>query len=438
MLGECSHARLYTANGGFVQTAKPSFSPQIQSEARRQYELIAGGTVDLLPADDFLTMLQRSLQQGKPLRVKQGFDPTTPDIHLGHTVGLRKLRQFQECGHLVVLIVGDYTAMVGDPSGKNATRPRLSYDEVMKNAETYQRQFFRVVDREQTEVRFNGEWFRPMQFTDLLQLTSRFTVARLLERDDFTKRFQAGIPIAVHELLYPLMQAYDSVAVNSDIEIGGTDQKFNLLAGRTIQEAYGQPPQAVLTMPLLVGLDGEKKMSKSIGNYIGVTDPPNEMFGKLMSIPDNLILPYAQLAVGYESKALERARQQLTDGSTNPMIVKKELGVRLVDLYHGDGSGEAARDAFERVFTRKELPDEIETLTADQLRAKGLDPHQLPILTLLTSCGLTKSNSEARKLVEAGSVSIGSEKITSPQASLSVPPEQIIKAGKRRFLRLIP
>lgn len=419
-------------------TEPNSISPSVQAEAKRQFDLIADGTVDLLPVDEFLQQLQQSIASKLPLRVKQGFDPTSPDIHLGHAVGLRKLRQFQECGHLVVLIVGDYTSMVGDPSGRNATRPRLSYDEVMRNAETYQTQFFRIVDRERTEVRFNGEWFAGMQFTDVLQLTSRFTVARLLERDDFTKRFQSGVPIAVHELMYPLMQAYDSVAVRSDIEIGGTDQKFNLLAGRTIQEAYGQKPQAVLTLPLLVGLDGEKKMSKSLGNYIGVTDQPTDMFGKLMSIPDSLIETYAALAAGYSASERSDLKSTLAAGAVNPMVLKKSLGERLVDLYHSPGAGSAARAEFERVFSRKEIPEEIESFTSSDLRDRGLDPSALPILTLLTTCGVTKSNSEARKLVESGAVTVGGERVGSPQEIVSIPPERVIKAGKRRFIKLIP
>ncbi|MFQ5500612.1 MAG: tyrosine--tRNA ligase, partial [Candidatus Zixiibacteriota bacterium] len=255
----------------------------IIKEIDRQLKSISRGTVDLLPQDEFRKRLTESIATNTPLRVKQGFDPTSPDIHLGHTVGIRKLRQFQDLGHQIVLIVGDYTALVGDPSGQSATRPRLTYDEVMKNAQTYQQQFFKILDESRTEVRYNSEWFKEMPFLDVMHLATKITVARILERDDFDKRLRRGIPISVHELLYPLMQGYDSVAIKADVELGATEQKFNLLAGRTIQEAYGQRPQLVLTMPILVGLDGEKKMSKSLGNYIGIDEPAGEIFGKAMS-----------------------------------------------------------------------------------------------------------------------------------------------------------
>ncbi|MCK4373017.1 MAG: tyrosine--tRNA ligase, partial [candidate division Zixibacteria bacterium] len=265
----------------------------------------------MLPVGEFEKRLVESIEQNRPLRVKQGFDPTSPDIHLGHTVGIRKLRQFQNLGHKIVLIVGDYTAMVGDPSGQSATRPQLTYDDIMKNAETYQEQFFKILDKSKTEVRFNGEWFKQMEFAEIMHLATKYTVARMLERDDFTKRMRRGTPISIHELFYPLMQGYDSVAIKADVEIGATEQTFNLLAGRTIQEAYGVRPQLVLTMPILVGLDGERKMSKSLGNYIGVDEPAREIFGKVMSLPDKLIYSYYELATDVDEQMLEQVADRL-------------------------------------------------------------------------------------------------------------------------------
>ncbi|PWB75376.1 tyrosine--tRNA ligase, partial [candidate division GN15 bacterium] len=295
-----------------------SSSSGLQREFEHQWEIISRGAVDLLPEEEFKEKVKKSISENRPLRIKQGFDPTSPDIHLGHTVGIRKLKHFQDLGHQIVLIVGDYTGLIGDPSGRSATRPQLSYDEIMRNAETYEKQFFRILDRSKTEIRFNGEWFKKMEFAEVMRLAAQYTVARLLERDDFTIRFKAGLPISVHELMYPLMQAYDSVAIRADVEIGGTEQKFNLLAGRTIQEAYGVPPQCVLTLPLLTGLDGSNKMSKSLGNYIGIEETPKEIFGKTMSIPDNLIHEYYLLATEIPRSRLDEIRAILADGKTNP------------------------------------------------------------------------------------------------------------------------
>ena len=277
----------------------------MNKELQKQWTVISRGAVELLPPDEFKNRLRQSIEKNQPLRVKQGFDPTAPDIHLGHTVGIRKLRQFQELGHKIVLIIGDYTAMVGDPSGRSATRPQLSYDQIMANSETYQKQFFKILDKSQTEIHYNGEWFATMDFKSILELASKFTVARILERDDFEKRFKSNTPISIHEFLYPLMQAYDSVAIKADVEIGATEQKFNLLTGREIQQDYGIEPQVVLTLPVLVGLDGHQRMSKSIGNYIGIDEPPNEIFGKVMSIPDSLIYSYFALATDIPEKRLK-------------------------------------------------------------------------------------------------------------------------------------
>ncbi|MCB2229111.1 tyrosine--tRNA ligase [bacterium] len=408
-----------------------------QKEFGRQWAEISRGTVALLPEEEFKEKLRQSIVSGTPLRVKQGFDPTSPDIHIGHTVGLRKLKQFQDLGHQIVLIVGDYTALVGDPSERSSTRPMISYDEIMKNAETYQDQFFRVLDRSKTEVRSNGEWFKGMGFHDVMQLAGKFTVARLLERDDFTKRMKAGTPISIHELFYPLMQAYDSVAIRADIEIGATEQTFNLLAGRTIQEAYGVPPQVVLTLPILIGLDGVKKMSKSLGNYIGIEEPPREIFGKVMSIPDELIYSYFELATDVSLEELAEIKRTLDNSSANPMETKKQLGVRLVDMYHAAGSGAEARAEFERIFSKGQLPDDMPEMSSSQIAELGLDPEKLYLVGFMTKAGLSKSNGEARKLIAGGGVSIDGEKVSDADFEFAVSGEMILKVGKRRFLKLL-
>ena len=408
-----------------------------QKEFDRQWEIITQNTVDVLPEDEFKSKLANSIKENKPLRIKQGFDPTSPDIHIGHAVGIRKLKQFQDLGHKIVLIVGDYTAMVGDPSGQSKTRPRLTYDEVMANAETYQKQFFNILDKSKTEVRYNGEWFKKMSFAEVMELASKYTLARILERDDFEKRYKGGIPISIHELFYPLMQAYDSVAIESDVEIGGTDQKFNLLVGRSIQEAYGKKPQAILTMPILVGLDGEKKMSKSLGNYIGVEESPREIFGKVMSIPDSLIYPYLEYATASPILELKSLEKELEDSSINPMDVKKKLGIKIVDLYHSEGSGQKAKEEFERIFSHKKLPDEIPELSSDELKKLEIDPAKIYLVHLIAKTKMSKSNSEARKLIQAGAVTIDNERISDLDYEFEFKKETVIKVGKRKFLKLI-
>ncbi len=414
-----------------------SDSPEVVRELQQQLKIISRGTVDMLPNGEFETRLRESIKNNKPLRVKQGFDPTAPDIHVGHTVGIRKLKQFQDLGHQIVLIVGDYTSMVGDPSGKTATRPMLSHDEIMKNAETYQEQFFKILDKSKTEVHCNGEWFSKLDFAEIMSLATRFTVARMLERDDFEKRMARNDPVSIHELFYPLLQGYDSVAIKADIEIGATDQTFNLLAGRTIQESYGQRPQLVLTMPLLVGLDGEKKMSKSLGNYIGIDEPAREIFGKSMSIPDELILSYFELATEVSFEMLDEIKSRLDSGKENPMILKKELAEILTDMYHQAGSGKAAREEFERMFSKKQLPDEIPEITLDELAALGLDPKNLYLVHLVSKTKMSKSAGEARKLIAAGAVSLNDEKIRDVDHYISPSSDIVLKVGKRRFLKII-
>ncbi len=408
----------------------------IRKEFEHQWKIISRGAVDLLPEGEFADKLKKSIRENKPLRIKQGFDPTSPDIHLGHTVGIRKLRQFQDLGHQIVLIVGDYTAMVGDPSGQSATRPALSYSDIMNNAKTYQTQFFKILDKSKTEIHFNGEWFNGMSFVDIMHLATKFTVARLLERDDFTNRMRRGIPISIHELFYPLMQGYDSVAIKADLEIGGTEQKFNLLVGRTIQEAYGVAPQLVLTMPLLVGLDGEKKMSKSLDNYIGIDESPRDIFGKAMSIPDELIFSYFELATEVALEKLEEIKQQLSQPDINPMTLKKELGEVLVDMYHPQGSGSLAREEFERVFSQKKLPDDIPAISVEQLKAQDIDPAKIYLVHLIAKNGMAKSNSEARKLIQSGGVSLNGDRITEVDYEFELKQETVLKVGKRRFLKI--
>lgn len=414
-----------------------SFSPEVIKEFERQWKIISRGAVDILPDGEFQNRLKKSIAENKPLRVKQGFDPTSPNIHLGHTVGIRKLKQFQELGHKIVLIIGDYTALVGDPSGQSATRPALSYDDIMKNAETYQTQFFKILDKSKTEICFNGDWFKKMNFTEIMHLATKFTVARMLERDDFTKRMKANTPISIHELFYPLMQGYDSVAIKADVELGATEQTFNLLAGRTIQEAYGVEAQLVLTMPILVGLDGEKKMSKSLGNYIGIDEPAREIFGKAMSIPDNLIHAYFELATDVSFEKLADIKKQLDDSSVNPMILKKELGETIVDMYHPEGSGKNAREEFERIFSQKKLPDVIPEIDEQKLVELEIDPRKIYLVHLIAKNNMAKSNSEARKLITAGGVSINEVKITDANYEFDLIEDIILKVGKRRYLKIL-
>jgi tyrosyl-tRNA synthetase len=414
------------------------FSDDVRKEVEHQMRHLRRGTVDMLPEGEWETRLAESIRDDKPLRVKQGFDPTSPDIHIGHTVGIRKLQQFQELGHQVVLIIGDYTAMVGDPSGRSATRPTLTHDQIMRNAQTYQEQFFKVLDRDKTEVRSNGEWFATMEFIDIMELATHFTVARMLERDDFTKRMRAGTPISIHELFYPLLQGYDSVAIRADVEIGATEQTFNLLAGRTIQEAYDVRPQIILTMPILVGLDGQMKMSKSLGNYIGIDEPPREIFGKAMSIPDEQIYPYFELATDVSLERLKEVKEQLESGKINPRDIKAELGETIVEMYHPSGSGKAAREEFDRMFRKGDLPDDMPEMSRSQIAANDLNPDSIYLVRLLNAAGLVKSNGEARKLIKAGAVSIDGEKVTDSDLEFPLDSEKIIKVGKRRFLRLVP
>lgn len=394
-----------------------------------QLAIIRSGAVEILPEGELEKKLARAIAENRPLRVKQGFDPTAPDIHLGHTVGLRKLKQFQDLGHQVVLIVGDYTGMVGDPSGRSATRPQLTAEDVRRNAETYQTQFFKILDRSRTEVRWNGEWFAKMAFTDVMHLASRMTVARMLERDDFDKRYRAGEPISIHEMFYPLMQAYDSVAMTADIEIGGNEQKFNLLTGRQIQEHYGVAPQVVLTLPILIGTDGKARMSKSTGNYIGVDDPPGEMFGKTMSIPDEQIVPYFKLVADVPLERIAAVARELEAGA-NPRDLKMDLGEILVRMYHGADAAREARDGFVRLFSQGQAPAEIASFpvrtTADVMR----------LAEIVYAAEGASSIGDAKRKIKQGGVRIGDTRQTDPLAEVSTAEPFVLNVGKRFYKRI--
>jgi tyrosyl-tRNA synthetase len=396
-----------------------------------QLKTIKRGTVEIIPEADLVIKLEQSIKENKPLRIKQGYDPTAPDIHLGHTVCLRKLRQFQEIGHQVVLIIGDYTGMVGDPSGRSETRPQLSYEEIKKNAKTYQEQFFKVVDKTKTEVHFNGEWFSKMSFQKIMHLASKFTLARILERDDFSKRYKEQIPISIHELFYPLMQGYDSVMINADVEIGATEQKFNLLAARQIQEIYGQEPQVILTMPVLPGTDGVQRMAKSVGNYIGVSEPPKEIFGKIMSIPDDLIYTYFELLTDIPENDLLKIKKEFEDKKNNPMILKKRLGKELVRMYYNKEEADKACEEFEKVFSKKELPEEI------PIKYFEHDEPEIWIAHMLVKAGCVKFTSEIRRLIKQGGLYIDNKRIDDEELKVPVEGAKLVKLGKRRFYKII-
>jgi tyrosyl-tRNA synthetase len=393
-----------------------------------QLHVITQGTIDLLPHEDLVRKLERSLATGTPLRIKLGLDPSRPDIHIGHAVVLTKLRQFQDLGHHVVLIIGDFTAMIGDPTGKSKTRPALTLEETRQNGATYVAQASKILDMSKTEVVYNSQWLDALSFRDVIALSAKYTVAQLLERDDFTKRYRSGEPISVHEFLYPLSQAYDSVAVRSDIEIGGTDQKFNLLVGREIMKAYGAEPQCILTMPILEGTDGVEKMSKSLDNYIGLTDSAKDMFGKTMSIPDTLIARYLQYACFADHEEVSNVEQELKNGTLHPRTAKVNVAQRIVGRYHGHDQAAEALAEFERVFVKKDIPDVIDDV--------NLDTTSIDLVALLTSTSMAASKSEARRLIQQGGVSINGEKRTDPLTIVDLAEPVILRVGKLRFLRI--
>ncbi len=373
---------------------------KIPEEIRQEYEILASNTVEILPREEFMEKLLRSKREGRPLRIKYGADPSAPDIHLGHSVPIRKLKQFQDLGHQVVFIIGDYTARIGDPSGKNTARPRLTKEQVEENAKTYLEQIFKILDKKKTEVVFNSSWLEKMDVSATIELMSKFTVSQMLEREDFHRRFDEEIPIYWHELIYPLLQGYDSIAVRADVELGGTDQKFNLLMGRELQREAGMEPQCIMTMPLLVGLDGVNKMSKSLGNYIGITEEPRNMFGKAMSIPDEIMWDYFELVVGLPAAETARLRSDLAHGKLHPRDVKEMLAKAIVELYHGARIAQREAEEFRARFSLRQFPEE----TADRYELSLAEVANLT--KLLLSIGAADSSREAQRLIQQGGVKV--------------------------------
>ncbi|HEX2960954.1 MAG TPA: tyrosine--tRNA ligase [Ignavibacteriales bacterium] len=404
---------------------KISFPP-----INEQMDLIRRGATEIIPEDELVKKLENSLKKNKPLNVKLGCDPTRPDLHLGHSVVLRKLAQFQSLGHQAILIIGDFTGMIGDPTGRNTTRPPLTLEESRANGQSYLEQASKILNREKTKIVYNSQWLGKMTFEDVIKLASKYTVARMLERDDFTKRMKASEPISLHELLYPLAQAMDSVAIESDVELGGTDQKFNLLVGRDIQREFGMEPQVILTMPLLVGTDGVEKMSKSYGNYIGISEPAKDIFGKTLSIPDNLIYTYYELATNIPNAELKELEKFLETPGNNPRDAKRRLAKTIVAMYHDEEAAEGAEKEFDRIFVDKGLPDEIEEYKFDQ----GVN--EIGILDLILTVKFAPSKQEARRLVLQGGVTVDGERVDDIAAVIVLDKEKILKVGKRKFIKI--
>ncbi|MEK7250276.1 MAG: tyrosine--tRNA ligase [Bacteroidota bacterium] len=395
-----------------------------------QMDVIRRGVAEIVPEDALVQKIEKSLKTQKPLKVKLGCDPSRPDLHLGHSVVLRKLRQFQDLGHQAILIVGDFTGIIGDPSGRSKTRPPLTLEETRRNGQSYLEQATKILSTKKLQMMYNSEWLGKMSFADVIGLASKYTVARMLERDEFEKRHKAGEPISVHEFLYPLAQAMDSVAIEADVELGGTDQKFNLLVGRDIQREYGMEPQVAITLPILPGTDGVEKMSKSLDNYIGINESPREIFGKTLSIPDKLIYDYFVLATNVSLIDLKLIKQTLDDPNTNPRDLKRRLAREFVALYHNEEAAQAAQDEFDRIFVKKDLPDEIPEL------AISVSNDSIGIVELLTETKLVASKSEARRMIDQGGVSVDGNKIDDDKAVIELHRDVIIKVGKRKFLKV--
>ncbi len=392
-----------------------------------QMDVIKRGVSEIIPEEDLVKKLERSLKTNKPLNIKLGCDPSRPDLHLGHSVVLRKLRQFQDLGHQAILIIGDFTGMIGDPSGKSKTRPSLSLEETRQNGQSYFEQATKILSGHRIKMQYNSDWLNKMSFADVVRLASKYTVARMLERDDFTERYKAGEPISVHEFLYPLAQAMDSVAIQADVELGGTDQKFNLLVGRDIQREFGQEPQVTLMMPILNGTDGVEKMSKSLDNYIGISESPKEIYGKTLSIPDKLIYQFFELTTNVSQKELCEIKTSLDDPKMNPRDIKRLLARTLVEMYHSKSAAQSAEEEFDRIFIAKSIPDNIEEFSIDT---------PMPIIDLMIKSKLSSSKSEARRLIEQGGVSIDNEKVSDPLSIIPDKKEFILKVGKRKFLKV--
>ena len=393
----------------------------------KQWELISRGAEEIIPEKELKQKLEESINKDTPLIVKLGCDPSRPDLHLGHGVVLRKLRHFQDLGHQAILVIGDFTAMIGDPSQRNKTRPQLTLEETKANAESYIEQAGHVLNIDSLKIVYNSTWLDAMRFSDVIRLSSHYTVARMLERDDFTKRYKAEIPISIHEFMYPLAQAMDSVELKADVELGGTDQKFNLLVGRDLQREYKQDPQVIITLPLLEGTDGIEKMSKSYGNDIGLTDTPEDMYGKSMSISDEMIEKYFILAADANTKTVSKVKKQLSDSSQNPRDIKRELARAIVQLYHGQNAAKEAEQYFDRVIVNKDIPDEM-----DQVEL-SIDTQ---LIEVVTNEGLTSSKGEARRLIKQGAIRVDNEKITDESHILLKGKEVVIKVGKRRFIKI--
>jgi tyrosyl-tRNA synthetase len=393
-----------------------------------QMDVIRQGAVDILPEEELVQKIEKSIKTGKPLIIKLGADPSRPDLHIGHAVVLNKMRQFQDLGHNAILIIGDFTAMIGDPSGKSKTRPQLTLEDTRINGQSYLEQATIILRSDRLEVKYNSEWLGKMSFVDVIKLASNYTVAQILEREDFSNRYKTGTPISIHELLYPLAQAMDSAAILSDVELGGTDQKFNLLVGREIQKAYGVEAQCIVTMPILEGLDGIQKMSKSLDNYIAITDSPREIFGKTMSIPDVLIPRYMQYGAFESLEKVKAIEEGLKNGTVHPRNAKVETAMKIVEIYHSKEAAIAAFEEFERIFVKKDIPDVIEELSIE------IESNEIPILDLLIQSNLAPSKKEARRLIEQGGVSIDGEKCSDFFENVNIVEKRLLKVGKRKFL----
>jgi tyrosyl-tRNA synthetase len=415
--------------------------------ADEQFEYLKKGCVEIIQEDELRAKLARSIKEKKPLLVKVGFDPTAPDIHLGHTVILRKMKHFQDLGHDVVFLIGDFTGLIGDPSGRSATRPTMTREEILKNAETYKAQIFKILDREKTIIKFNSSWLGALTSYQFIELSAKYTVARILERDDFTKRLRAGLPISLHEILYPLCQGYDSVAMRADVEMGGTDQKFNLLVAREIQREYGQEPQVIITTPLLEGLDGVEKMSKSLGNYVGITEPAQEIFGKIMSVSDPLMFKYYELLTDVPQGQIERWKKEADEKKVNPRDLKVNLAKSIISDFRGKAEADKAAEEFDRIFKDKENPEEIEPkfIMPEDLAISGSDgiyvgdKAGIDIIDLLVKYDMCPSRGEAKRLIRQGGVYLDGSRIEDIARKLELQPgkEYVLKIGKRRFFKLI-
>lgn len=404
-----------------------------QNEVERQLAVIRRGVVEIVPEDQLKEDIAHSVATGIPLKVKIGLDPSSPDIHVGHTVALQKLRQFQDLGHEIQLVIGDFTGMIGDPTGKSETRKQLTREEVVRNAETYQQQISKILNPDRMKVYYNSEWLSKLNFADVVKLASNVTVARMLERDDFSKRYTSEQPIHIHEFFYPLMQGYDSVALESNVELGGTDQKFNLLMGRTLQKEYGKPLQIAIMTPLLEGLDGVQKMSKSLGNYIGIDEEPNQIYGKAMSIPDELMLKYYELVTDMSNEELAELKKGLEEGTVHPRDAKMQLAKTFVRMFHGQEAAYEAERHFVTVFQQRALPDDIEEKT---VAATSLENGAIRLIKLLVELGLQSSNGEARRSIQQGAVRINEEKMTDPNADYTPVDGDVLQVGKRKFVKI--